>query len=155
MKKSVHLVLLVSVLTLLIPFHTWAADPCQTVLPPGLWEGTMHADLVVIEQQSGIVIRDMRIHDTGAISLTIGCNVTSGDLVFQSSRTVKMPIINFEIACVYDVHFTQPSANVVAGGNGQPRIDVRWATMSLRPRGLVKIRAILPPPSSSTPPARP
>lgn len=126
MQKVFHLMALLSILTLALPHRAAAADPCQTLLPQGVWEGTMHADLVVIQQQSGITIRDMRIHDTGAISLTIGCNVTGGDLVFQSSRTVKMPIINFETSCVYNVHFTQPSGTVVAGGNGQARIDVRW-----------------------------
>lgn len=127
MQKLIHLAVLASILTLLIPFPSLAADPCQMLLPVGVWEGTTHADLTAIQKMAnGTVILDMHIHDTGTITLTIGCTITGGDFVFQSSRTMKRPIINWEISCDANVHFTQPAGNVVVGANGKPRIDVRW-----------------------------
>ncbi len=136
MKKFIHLVVLASILALSLPRLTQAADPCQTLLPVGVWEGTTQADLHAIERaENGVVIRDMHIHDTGALSLTIGCNVSDGDFVFQSARTIAMPIINTEVACTYDVHFTQPTGTVVVGGNGWPRIDVRWGQNVFTPTG--------------------
>ncbi len=136
MRKFIYLIVLTSILTLSLPRLAQAADPCQTLLPQGVWEGSTHADLTAIQKMAnGTVILDMRIHETGTISLTIGCNVTGGDYVMQSSRTMKRPIINWEIFCDANTHFTQPAGNVVAGfvpmlsprgANGQPRIDVRW-----------------------------
>jgi hypothetical protein len=127
MKKLIHLVALASILTLLIPYQALAADPCQTLLPEGVWEGSTHADLTAIQKlANGVVILDMHIHETGTLSLAIGCTVSGGDFVMQSSRTMKRPIINWEISCDANTHFTLPSGNVVVGANGKPRIDVRW-----------------------------
>ncbi len=103
------------------------AQGCQQLLPDGLYEGTLSADMTITGYADGILAQQFTFNDTSELSLTINCTVTTATQTLHVHRTVKLYPEQPPEPCDYTVAFSNGSGSVVMGSNGYPRIDISWA----------------------------
>ena len=115
------------------------SQPCQQLLPQGVYEGTTSAVMTIrlYDETGAILLQEFTINDTGQLSLTIACTVTAGAYHWNVHRTLMFAPGTTPTVCDYTADLSQPSGNVVAGTNGQPRIDVRWGQGVINPNDCV------------------
>jgi hypothetical protein len=113
------------------------APGCQQLLPQGVYEGTSSVVMDIRGYEGDILVQEFTYNDSGQISLTVGCTVTGGAYHWHIYRTIMLSPDLPPIICEYTVDLSQPGGDVVAGANGQPRIDVRWGQGTVNPNDCV------------------
>ncbi len=133
MNRLVQIVVLLSMLVLaVLPAPAVArADSCQTLLPKGLWEGTTHVLMDVRGIENGVLLQEFVFNHNGQIALTVDCGVSAGTYHATEVRTIDYFFSGGHVECNYVYDLKQATGSVVAGSNGQPRLDVRWGQGSV------------------------
>lgn len=111
---------------------------CQQLLPKGVYEGPTSVVMDVKGIENGVLLQEFTFNETGQLSLTIDCGaITAGTYHWNVHRTIMLVPGTTPVVCAYTVDFSQPTGNVVAGTNGQPRIDVRWGQGVVNPNDCI------------------
>ncbi len=138
MTKLILCAILLSLLiwpALATPAHAQGA--CQQLLRHGDYEGPTSMAMDVKGIENGVLLQEFTFNDTGQLSLTIDCAVTAGTYHWNVHRTIMLVPGTTPVVCAYTVDLSQPSGSVVAGANGQPRIDVRWGQGVINPNDCI------------------
>jgi hypothetical protein len=129
-------VLLLLLCGLALPSPAFAQD-CQELLPHGVYTGTTSVVMTIRGYAEGILAQEFTYNDTGDLALTVGCTVTAGTYHWNVYRTLMFFPGATPIVCAYSADLSQASGVVVAGANGQPRMDVRWSQGVINPNDCV------------------
>ena len=113
------------------------AQTCSQLLPDGVYNGTLSANMTITGYADGILAQQFTFNDTAELSLTIDCTVTMATQTLHVHRTVKLYPEQTPQPCDYTVVYSNGSGSVVMGSNGYPRIDVSWAQATTGPNDCI------------------